>query len=351
MNQDHHGDGNAAVYIQTNDRSGNQVIAYRRAGDGALTPLGSYDTGGLGTGKPHLASQGSVVLSGDGRWLIVVNAGSDDVSVFAVSGRGLELADRVDAGGTAPTSVTVHGTLLYVLWNGGENAAAGLQGFRIGETGRVSPLATSQRELSRPDADPAQIGFSRDGRTLVVTERGTNSISTFAVDQDGYAEERTTIPSSAATPYGFDFTSAGVLVVTEAVGGRPGAASASSYALTRPGGLTLLSGSVGDTRTEVCWAAIGPGGSRAYVTNFGDGTVSTYEIAADGRLELRDPVAATTVDGQKGLRDEAVSRDGRYLYALHTDTQKLFGWRIDGGLTPVGSFGDLPSTAAGLAAS
>ena len=139
--------------------------------------------------------------------------------------------------------------------------------------------------------------------------------------------------------------------MTEAVGGRPGAASASSYALTQPGRLTLVSGSVGDTRSEVCWAAIGPDGSRAYVTNFGDGAVSTYEIAADGRLELLDPVAATTVDGQKGLRDEALSRDGRYLYALHADTRKLFGWRIDGGLTPVGSFGDLPSTAAGLAAS
>jgi hypothetical protein len=70
-------------------------------------------------------------------------------------------------------------------------------------------------------------------------------------------------------------------------------------------------------------------------------------------LELLQPVAATTVAGQKGVRDEAMSRDGRYLFAFHADVQQLFGWRVqqDGSLTPVGAFGDLPTTVAGLAAS
>jgi 6-phosphogluconolactonase len=75
----------AGVYTQTNDPGGNQVIAYRRSPDGTLTQLGAYDTGGLGTGTPHLASQGSVVLSDDGHWLFAANAGSDDLSVFAVA--------------------------------------------------------------------------------------------------------------------------------------------------------------------------------------------------------------------------------------------------------------------------
>ena len=347
------GAGAGAVYTQSNDPAGNQVIAFRRAGDGKLTRLGTYDTGGLGTGKPHLASQGSVVLSGDGRWLIAINAGSDDVSVFAVGSEGLALVDRVPAGGTAPSSVALYGELLYVLSSGGGPAPAGVHGFRFDDHGRIHQLEGSWRELSKADADPAQIGFSPDGRTLVVTERATDSISTFAVGRDGYAEGLTTIPSSGATPYGFDFTSAGVLIVTEAAGGKPGAASASSYALSQSGGLSLISGSVGDTRSEVCWAAISPDGRRVYVTNFGDGTVSTYAIGDEGRIRLLRPVAATTVEGQKGVRDEAVSRDGRYLYALHADAHELFGWQIheDGDLTPVGSFGDLPTAVAGLASS
>jgi len=117
--------------------------------------------------------------------------------------------------------------------------------------------------------------------------------------------------------------------------------------------LSLVSGSVGNTRSEVCWAAISPDDRHVYVTNFGDGTVSSYMIAEAGRLDLLRPVAATTVEGQKGVRDEAVTRDGRYLYALHADIQQLFGWQVqqDGSLTPVGAFGGLPTTAAGLAAS
>ena len=79
-------------------------------------------------------------------------------------------------------------------------------------------------------------------------------------------------------------------------------------------------------------------GRIAYVTNFGDGTVSSYEIAGDGSLELRDPVAASTREGEKGIRDEAISGDGRYLYAIDADAQKVFGWTVgqDGELTSVG---------------
>jgi len=341
------------VYTQTNDPGGNQIIAYRRALDGTLTQLGAYDTGGLGTGTPHLASQGSVMLSDDGRWLFAVNAGSDDLSVFAVAADGLALVDRVDAGGVRPTSVTAQRDLLFVLSTGGEEAPASLHGFKLSDDGHLTPLEESRRHLSRPDADPAQVGFSPDGRTLVVTERATDTISSYAVGQDGRAEGPTVTASSGATPYGFDFTRAGVLVVTEAAGGKLGAASASTYALAGPGSLSLISGSVGDTRSEVCWAAISPDSRHVYVTNFGDGTISSYTIAADGRLELLQPVAGTTVEGQKGIRDEAISRDGRYLYALHADVQQLFGWQVDqdGTLTPVGAFGDLPTTVAGLAAS
>src|SRR5206468_8745022 len=110
-----------AVYVQTNDATANEVIAFSRAGDGALAPLGRYSTQGRGTGLPHLASAGSVVLSDDGRWLLVVNAGSDEVSLFAVQPDGLGLADRVRSGGSKPTSVAVSGALVYVLNNGTPN--------------------------------------------------------------------------------------------------------------------------------------------------------------------------------------------------------------------------------------
>ena len=337
-----------AVYVQTNDATDNQVIVFSRVADGALAPAGRYSTGGRGTGLPHLASAGSVVLSDDGRWLLVVNAGSDELSLFVVQPDGLWLADRVRSGGSKPTSVAVSGTFVYVLNNGTPN----ISGFNLAD-GKLTALAGSTRPLSGADADPAQISFTPGGRALIATERGTNSISSYVLDQRGYAQGPTTIKSSGQTPYGFGLTKAGSLIVSEAFGGAIGAAAASSYAVSGAGDLTMVSGSVGDTRSEVCWVALTQDDRFAYVTNFGDGTVSCYEIASDGRLKLHDPVAGSARQGEKGLRDEAISGDGRYLYAIDPDAQKLFGWAVGQGghLTPAGQFSGVPGTVAGLAAS
>lgn len=269
----------AAVYVQTNDAAKNEVLAFERGTDGALAPKGAYATGGRGTGEPHLPSQSSIVISGDGRHLLVVNAGSDELSLFAIEDGGLALLDHVASGGSVPTSVAVTDDLVYVLNNGTPNIA----GFRISEAGLVE-LEGSDRPLSAADADPAAISFSPDGRTLAATERGTDSISAYAIDERGYADGPVTIASAGKTPYGFDFTAEGAMIVTEAFGGAVGEAAASSYSLTDAGKVAPVSGSVGDTRTEVCWAAVTNDGQLAYVTNFGDGTISSYEIADDGGL-------------------------------------------------------------------
>src|SRR4029079_7050848 len=102
-----------AVYVQTNDAEKNEVVAYRRESDGSLSKIGSFETGGSGTGKPHLPSQSSIVLSDDGSWLLVPTDGSDTISLFAAEPDGLRLADTVSSGGGTPTSVAVHGALVY----------------------------------------------------------------------------------------------------------------------------------------------------------------------------------------------------------------------------------------------
>ena len=336
---------NERVYVQTNDAERNEVIAFDRSGDGELSLLGKYETGGRGTGVPHLASQRSVVLSDDGSWLLVANAGSDELSLFAVEPDRLRVRGCVASGGSGPTSVAVGGGLVYVLNNG----TPGISGFRL-EDGLI-PLEGSSRTLTAA-ADPAQISFSPDGRTLVVTERGTHAISTFAVDERGYADGPRTIASSGATPYGFDFPD-GAVVVTEAFGGEIGKAAASSYSLAGAGQLKPVSASVAGTRSEVCWAAVTPDGRFVFVTNFGDGTISSYVVGEGGALELREAVAASTRLGEPGIRDEALSRDGRFLYAIDADAQRVFGWSVsdDGRLEPVGEFEGVPATVAGLAAS
>jgi 6-phosphogluconolactonase len=333
------------VYVQTNDANVNEVIVYRRAGDGRLDRLGSYLTGGKGSGKPHLASQSSVVLAGER--LFVTNAGSDDVTVFAVREDALVVLDRAPSVGTAPTSVAVHGERVYVL---NTADAPSIAGFRLDGDRLVS--VGSPRDLG-VGSDPAQVAFSPDGGTLLVTDRATNSIHAFVIDGDGIARSAATHPSSGTTPYGFGITPDGTLVVTEAAGAEVGKASASSYRLNGSGTLVPVSGAVPSTRSEVCWAVISKDGRTVFVTNFGDGTISTYAIGPDGSIELREAVAASTIEGEPGLRDEALSGDGRYLYALHADAREVYAWEVgeDGSLTALGSANGLPATAAGLAAS
>lgn len=55
------------------------------------------------------------------------------------------------------------------------------------------------------------------------------------------------------------------------------------------------------------------------------GTVSSYEIAGAGSLDLRDAVADSTRLGEKGIRDEGITRQGRYFYALDADARKVLG--------------------------
>lgn len=332
------------VYIQSNEPEGNRVLAFRRDPDGTLIQRGTFSTGGAGSGAPHLQSQGSVVLTRDGHHLLVTNAGSGDLSVFATGEDTLTLLQTVPSGGGAPRSVTEHGGLVYVL----NTQAPSLAGFRIRDGGLVGVTNTPLPEAS----DPAQVGFTPDGSGIVVTNRGTDSITLYPVDDSGGLGQPIENPSSGPTPYGFAFGNNGTLVVTEAFGAQKGKAAASSYVLSS-GSIRPVSRSVGNGRSEICWAVVTNDGRYAFTTNFADGAVSRYAVSADGNLSLEDATAGIAVDGETGLRDEDLSEDGRFLYVLNADSRRIFGWAVgaDGTLSPLGAWDGLPASAAGLAAS
>ena len=142
-----------AVFVQTNDAADNAVVVFPRAEDGSLSRLGAFSTGGRGNGTPHLPSQGSLVPAVNGTRLLVANAGSDDVSVFAVAAAGLSLTDRVPSGGSTPRSVAAHGDLVYVL-NAGGDGPGNVSGFRLTDEGawKRSPVPTGRSAPTRPTA-------------------------------------------------------------------------------------------------------------------------------------------------------------------------------------------------------
>lgn len=347
-------DAGGAVFVMTNDADGNEVLVYRRDGDGQLHLTGSYPTGGRGNGRPHLSSQGSMVLSSNRHLLVVANPGSDDISVFRVRGAELKLIATTPSDGSGLARVAVEGNVVYALHKGGgdgDTAGADVNGFHLTLDGRLSPVAKTRRLLSAANSNPAQVGISPDGATLVVTEEATSMIGTWPLDADGKPGPGAFTDSARKTPFGFAFTRSGMLVVANAEEGGSGRASLSSYRLG-DNGVSAISGAVLDLRSEVCWTVLSQDERFAYVTNFGDGTVSSYTLGTDGSLALLESVAGVTTPDQPSVRDASLTADGRFLYAIDVASLVVHGWALgaDGALVTVGTCAGLPATAAGLAA-
>jgi 6-phosphogluconolactonase (cycloisomerase 2 family) len=340
--------GPGAVYTITNAASGNEVTVYKRAANGSLSFAATYATDGLGSGA-GLGSQGAVALSQNGRWLFAVNAGSNEVSVFAVRERGLALVDVVDSGGEMPISLTTHDGLLYVLNAGG---SGNITGFRVRENGMLEPLDSSNQPLSNGGSGdspgPAQISFDPEGEFLVVTEKMTNLIDVYRVRRR-IADPPVTSLSAGETPFGFAFDRRGRLIVSEAFGGAPEASAMSSYRLDDKA-LKVISPSVGTTQTAACWVVVSKNGKYAYTTNTGSGSISSYRIERNGALTLLDPQAGL-IGVDSSPIDMAISSNGRYLYALGSGSHTISIFRLneDGSLEPRGEV-SVPEGAVGLAA-
>jgi hypothetical protein len=345
------------VYVLTNQVT-NSVAAFTRAADGTLTPAGVFPTGVSGNpvaqpGDPPtdpLASQGSLILSPDNNFLFAVNAGSNEISSFAVGAGGLTLVAKVGSGGDRPISLTLRGNMLYVLNEGG---TPNITGFTVSATGQLTPLAGSTRPLSEANGnqDPAEVSFSAFGDFIAVTEKATSRIDLYWTSGTGLTDGPDTFPSNGLTPFGFAFDGQNHLVVSEAFGGQPKQGAASSYVASRIPGLSVVSGSVHNAQTASCWVVITANGRFVYTTNTGSGTITSYLLGTGGTLALLNRVAASTGPGSTPI-DMALSSGSAYLYTTDNGTQMVHAFRVgtDGSLTAIGYTGGLPFGVQGIAA-
>jgi 6-phosphogluconolactonase len=109
------------VYTETNGTP-NKVVVFGRKPSGELVQLQSVKTGGDGghqaqpgctppPGCPILDANSEVDVSPNGRLVFAVNAGSNTVTSFRQTFRGLKRVSVESSGGTFPTSVTSAGNL------------------------------------------------------------------------------------------------------------------------------------------------------------------------------------------------------------------------------------------------
>ena len=323
------------VYLDDNTKGTNTIGAFDRHADGSLSPLAGspFAAGGAGTGA-GLASQGALQLSSDGRYLIAVDAGSNQISVLRIRPDGsLKLVPGgvVSSGGPTPVSVAVDGSLVYVA-----NAGAvgpNYTGFRLNRAGHLRPLTDSTVALPN-GSQPGDVLFNSTGTHLAGTRVGTSEIDSFLVGRNGLLTAAAGSPFAAQGlgPFGSEFrpTNPRQLFVSNAHnGGSLGTVSA--FRVARNGTLSSIGASpFPDLQAAPCWVEITHDGQFLFTVNTAGGTISRYSIAPDGTLTLlgSTPVSAT---GGVGAVDARLSPGGRTLFVDESAIGAVGAFAVKGG--------------------
>ena len=378
-----------AVYVASNSYSGNAILTFPRYADGSLGPVEpGVPTGGLGSGPglvltdDPLGTQSSLIVDQWDQLLFVVNAGSDDVSVFSIHGGALTLVDRESSDGAYPASLALFNHTLYVLNAAGNSVA----GFAVDHGGHLTHLQTcalpglpggaaavlagTQMQSPQPVMvqTPGQVGFSPDGTRLLVVSKegprlqtgfpfsptiGAGRIHVYDVSASKHTllncgNPTTTVLSSngggnGKMPFSFGWTAQGQLLLLEVFGATTffGGGAVSSFTLHGDDTLTAVSTSVPDGETAPCWFV--RSGTNVYVANNVSNSssqpnaISSYVVNSKGQLTA-NPTAAATIGSS--LTDVAITTDGHFIYQLATGSAQVWPFRVGStgaltGLTPV----------------
>jgi 6-phosphogluconolactonase len=324
------------VYVNDNTKGTNTIGGFDRHADGKLTPeAGSpFVAGGAGTGA-GLASQGAIQITPDGRFLLAVDAGSNQISVLRIHFDGslsLVPGGVVSSGGLLPDSIAVHGNLVYVANSGA--GGSNYTGFRLGFNGGLFPIPGSTVTLAA-SAAPADVLFNGTGSKLAGTEVGTSVIDSFTVGFGGRltAAPGSPFPAQGLGPFGSEFrpTNPSQLFVSNAHNVGAGTGTISAFRDSFNGTLTPVAGSpFADDQTAPCWVEITHDGQFLFTVNTGSGEISRYQIAPGGALTLlgSTPVSAT---GGVGAVDARLSPDGRFLYVDESRIGAVGTFAVNGG--------------------
>jgi 6-phosphogluconolactonase len=345
------------VYVLTNQDE-NAVIVFHRNTDGTIAEAGRFVTGGSGSGRGTnpLGSQGPVILSADNRMLFAVNAGSDSISAFSVSGDELSLLQTISSGGNRPISLTTSHDLLYVL-NTGDSP--NITGFQIvpGSSPLVALEGSTRPLASGEAAHPAEVTFNHEGNALLVTEKGTNQIDSFAVNEAGLAQPGEAWPATGSVPFGCAFSRNNVAVLAYTADAAPESGGVGSYRVTEEADMIPVGAEVSNNQTASTWLVVTGNGQVAFTTNTVSGTISSFTVSPDsGNVTLSQHVAAALRGGEESgslfPSDMALSNNSRYLYVRNGANGTVSGFVVhaDGSLTPVAHAEGLPGVAAGIAA-
>jgi len=303
------------TYVDDNTAGVNTIAGFARAADGSLTPLAGspFVAGGAGLGA-GLGDQGAIQATSDGRFLVAVDAGSNQISVLRVTADGVPVpvGQPVSSGGVKPVSVAISPTGLVYVANSGATDS-NYTGFRLSLDGTLTPIPDST--VSVPGTSGlGDVFFNAFGDKLIGTRTTTSLIDSFNVLPDGrlLAAEGSPFTGQGLGQLGSEFspTDPSHLYVSDAHNGA-GLGEVSAYNDGFFGQLTSIGASpYADGQTAPCWVEISHDGRYLFTVNTGSGNISSYSINANGSLSL---IGSTAITGGGADTDARLSPDGNYL--------------------------------------
>ncbi|HEY4346053.1 MAG TPA: beta-propeller fold lactonase family protein [Gaiellaceae bacterium] len=330
------------LYVNDNTADVNTVAGFDRHEDGTLTPLAGspFAVGGSGAGH-STASQGSLELSSDGRFLLAVDTGSNQISVLRIAHDGsLQQTDLESSSGVTPVSIAEYHGLVYVA-NAGD-PSPNYTGFSLDASGHLTPIAGSTVSLPT-GSQPGDVLFSGDGRKVVGTRVGTSMIDSFTVGLGGILSASPGSPYAAqgVGPFGSEFrpTDPSQLFVSNAHNGGI-AGTVSAFSDGADGTLASIGSSpFADNQSAPCWVEITRDGKYLFAINTGNSTISSFSIAKNGFLALIGSSAFK--DGAVGAEDARLAPDGKTLWVVEAGKNAIAGFDVVNG----GFLAELPGSA------
>jgi 6-phosphogluconolactonase len=335
------------TYVNDNAAGANTIAGFDRHANGSLTPMpGSpFAIGGAGLGA-GLGSQGAIQASPDHRFLLAVDAGSNQISVLRVNPNGVPtlVGSPVPSGGVTPVSIAINQFGLTYVANVGAGGS-NYTGFFLTPFGRLVPLPYTT--VAVPEGSGVgDVLFNSTGDQLVGTRDNTSLIDSFNVRLDGRldAAPGSPFPAQSLGPIGAQFrpTNPSQLYVSNAHAGA-GLGTVSAFQLSRSGVLHSIGSSpVADGQTAPCWVEISHDGKYLFAVNTGSGNLSSYSIGRDGALTLFGTFAFTN---GAGAVDARLSPDGKTLSVTGGRGLVVSTFAVNGGTVT-----ELPSSPVALPA-
>jgi 6-phosphogluconolactonase (cycloisomerase 2 family) len=347
------------LYIQTNDFRENQnaVLAYHYVKGGKLQQFGGpFYTNGSGVGNPEqilgpLDSDYELRVSADGKFLLTVNSGSNTIAVFSIKSNGsLEhvAGSPFPSGGQTPVSIDVSGNYVFVVNKSQDplhetTQAPNYSTFTIDGNGKLTPVPGAKFSTT-PGTSPTQNLVSKNKKFLFgddflgfMLKSPVGTLRSFNISNSGV------LTPVAGTPY---FVTGNATGMNGAFGlwehpvanvlyvGYPLLAQVAAYTINEStGALTLQS--TAPAGKAACWIRTNKSGSRMYVLNSGENTVTVYNstnASSPSLLQkflLKESGPLYTVPGLGELTTSepfslAFSTDEKILYIVNQHTNKDF---------------------------